>query len=103
MKKHETVILDFGKKRAARAAGGAVVIDWDGNEHPVAPFDLDGILEIVQLGPEFAKATDASGQAQLILRLKEVLQALVPTFPVGQLTFDEAMELIAFLPTTVQR
>lgn len=95
-------LVNFKQVRAEKSVNAPIMIDMDGVEHPVGVFPLDFFLEIVELEDNLGKGLAGEELAAMLIRIKTLISSVLPGFPVGRLTFQEAQELIEALVAVVQ-
>lgn len=92
------VVLNLQRARAERSASAPVIVDQNGQEHPVGGVPLDLFLEIIELQQDFANRETAGFDLASVLtmasRCRAAILAAMPGFPVDGLTFEELMEII---------
>lgn len=104
------VVLNLQQMRADEAIPVNVVTDFNGVEHEIQSVELDGILEIMQIENEFEdmQAQEASGvvdrkrEITMLMRLRDLIAVVLPTFPVGGLRLRELMMVAQALQVAVQ-
>lgn len=95
-------LLNFQQMRATASVNALTVTDFDGNVHTVGVFPLDFFLEVIELQDAFGGTMDNAELVRLLTRIKDMILAVIPTFPVGRLTFQEAQTLIEWLVSNIQ-
>ena len=95
-------LLNFQQIRAEKSVNALTVADFDGKAHTVGAFTLDFFLEVIELQDAFAGTLDNSEVVKLLTRIKGMIADVIPTFPVGKLTFQEAQMLIEALVSSIQ-
>lgn len=103
------VVLNLQQSRAEKSVVTPVIVDFDGVEHPIRRLDLDAFLEIMEIEQEFeamsqqeaAGKADRSQQLAMLARLKDLIQVVLPGFPVGGLELEELMAVAQALQASV--
>ena len=95
-------LLNFQQMRAEKSVNALTVADFDGKAHTVGAFTLDFFLEVIELQDAFSGTLDNTEVVRLLTRIKEMIADVIPTFPVGKLTFQEAQTLIEALVSSIQ-
>lgn len=95
-------LLNFQQMRAEKSVNALTVIDFDGKAHTVGAFSLDFFLEVIELQDAFSGTLDNTEVVRLLTRIKEMIADVIPTFPVGRLTFQEAQALTEALVSSIQ-
>lgn len=95
-------LVNFQQIRAEKSVNAPTIIDMDGNVHEVGAFPLDFFLEVLELQDNAGKQTGGEEMVQMLSRIKTMISAVMPTFPVGRLDFAEAQMLIEALVTSTQ-
>lgn len=93
------VVLNLQQMRAERSATLPVIVDFDGKEHIITRPSVDAILALMEIENEFEAMRDAetsgaansSQQIEMIMRLRDLITAILPGFPVGGLQLEELM------------
>jgi hypothetical protein len=98
--------LNIAALRAQSVAAAPVVTAPDGREFPVGALSLDAYLGILDLEENFealrAKekeqgAPDRATQRALFVALCDMVTAVLPGFPAGQLQMEELFQVLAFV------
>jgi hypothetical protein len=103
------IVLNLQQARAEKSITTPVIVDFDGVEHPIRRLDLDAFLEIMEIEQEFealsreeaAGRIDRSQQLAMLTRLKDLIQVVLPGFPVGGLELEELMAVAQALQASV--
>lgn len=95
-------LVNFQQIRAEKSVDAPTVTDMDGIVHEVGVFPLDFFMEVLELQDGFGKAIGGAEMARLLARIKGMISAVIPTFPVGRLDFAEAQMLIEMLVASTQ-
>ena len=95
-------LLNFQQMRATASVNALTVTDFDGNTHVAGAFPLDFFLEVIELQDAFGGTLDNAELVRLLTRIKDMILAVIPAFPVGRLTFQEAQLLIEALVSSIQ-
>lgn len=95
-------LVNFQQIRAEKSVNAPTIIDMDGNVHEVGAFPLDFFLEVLELQDGDGKASEGGDMARMLSRIKAMISAVIPTFPVGRLDFAEARMLIDALVASTQ-
>lgn len=98
------VVVNLREIRAKRAAEVPVIVDGEGVAHEISALSLDnylaliGIMETMRDNRAAAvEGADAGTVDKMVVLIKEmvsVVQAVVPTFPVGTLGLDELLLVV---------
>lgn len=95
------VVLNLQEMRAKRAADAAIIVDGEGNEHVLAELTLDSYLALIDIMHRLqavrTETPDDAGieaMVALVREMKEVVQTVLPTFPVSGLSMDELMLVV---------
>lgn len=99
-KPKRNVVLNLQQLRADRSAAAPVIVGPDGKEYPVSGVPLDGFLAIIEMQQAFAEGGSAR-MTEIIPDVKALVESLLPGFPVGGLTMDELMAVIAAMQTEI--
>ncbi len=103
------IVLNLQQTRAEKSITTPVIVDFDGVEHPIRRLDLDAFLEIMEIEQEFEAMgqeeavgkADRSKQLAMLTRLKDLIQVVLPGFPVGGLELEELMAVAQAMQASV--
>lgn len=94
-------VLNLKEMRAKRASDAPVIIDGDGNPHALVALTLDSYLALIDIMQRMqtarAEGEDADNIGKMVgivNEMMDVVQAVLPTFPVRSLELDELLLVV---------